>query len=68
MLKLLDGRMLTVGLVMITAGLLGQYAAHGISLAQWISGVTAVVGSIALAVMIRIWPAPAPAEQATDEV
>lgn len=67
MAKLLDGRMLTVGLVMLTAGLLGQYAARGISAAQWISGITAVVGAIALAVLIRVWPATVATDEAKNE-
>jgi uncharacterized membrane protein (DUF441 family) len=64
MAKIFDARMLTVGLIMLTAGLLGQYAAHGISLAQWISGLVAVAGSIALAVMVRVWPAAERTEDA----
>jgi hypothetical protein len=62
MAKFLDGRILTVGLVMITAGLLGQFAAQGISPQQWLAGLTAVAGSIGLAVLIRVWPAPVAAD------
>lgn len=48
----------SVALVIVTASLLGQYAARGISPAQWVFGLTAIAGSIAVAVMIRCWPAP----------
>lgn len=50
----------SVVLVIVSASLLGQYAARGISPAQWVFGLTAIVGSIAVAVMIRCWPAPQP--------
>lgn len=54
----------SVALVIVTAGLLGQYAARGISPSQWVFGLTAIAGSIAVAVMLRCWPAP----QADDRV
>ena len=48
----------SVALVIVTASLLGQYAARGINPAQWVFGLTAIAGSIVVAVMIRCWPAP----------
>jgi hypothetical protein len=48
----------SVALVVVTAGLLGQYAARGINPTQWVFGLTAIAGSIAVAVMLRCWPAP----------
>jgi hypothetical protein len=62
--KLLDSNILTAALVVVSAGLLGQYAAHGLSPSQWISGLAAVGGSIALAVIVRTWPKPETAQQA----
>jgi hypothetical protein len=56
--KLLDANIMTAALVILSAALLGQYAAHGLSLMQGISGVAAVGGSIALAVIVRTWPKP----------
>ena len=56
--KLFDANIATAALVVITAGLLGQFAAHGLSPTQWISGLTAVAGAIALAVIVRTWPKP----------
>lgn len=48
----------SVVLVIVSASLLGQYAARGITPAQWVYGLTAIAGSIVLAVMIRCWPVP----------
>jgi hypothetical protein len=48
----------SVALVVVTAGLVGQYAARGITPGQWVYGLTAIAGSIAVAVMLRCWPAP----------
>lgn len=63
MAKLFDANILTAALVVLTAGLLGQYAAHGLTVTQTISGVAAVAGAIALAVIVRTWPKPeTPAE------
>lgn len=63
MTKLLDAKIMTAALVIVSAALLGQYAAHGLTFVQGVSGVAAVVGSIALAVIVRTWPKPqTPAE------
>lgn len=48
----------SVALVVVTAALVGQYAARGINPTQWVFGLTAIAGSIAVAVMLRCWPAP----------
>lgn len=40
----------------------GHYASLGMSSAQWAGAVAAVLGSIAVAVMVRVWPAPEPVE------
>ena len=44
--------------VICVAGLVGAYAAEGMSVLQWIGGLSAVAGAIAWAVMVRVWPAP----------
>ena len=63
MVKLFDANILTAALVVLTAGLLGQYAAHGLTFMQAVSGVAAVAGAISLAVIVRTWPKPdTPAE------
>ena len=56
MTKILNPNILTAALVIIVSGLLGQYAAHGISPLQWISGLAAVAGAVSLAVIVRTWP------------
>ena len=50
-------------LVVVIAGAVGQFAAQGMNSLQWAGAALAVIGSITLAVMIRVWPAPAPAQQ-----
>ena len=44
----------SVALVVVTAGLVGQYAARGLTPTQWVYGLTAIAGAI----MLRCWPAP----------
>ena len=48
----------TALLVFVSGGLAGHHAAQGMSPAQWTGAFAAVLGSIALAVVIRVWPAP----------
>ena len=45
--------------VICVAGLVGAYAAEGMNPMQWAGGLSAVVGAIAWAVMVRVWPARA---------
>ena len=52
-------KLASVALVILTSGLAGQFAAHGMNLIQWLGAILAVLGSVSLAVMIRVWPAPA---------
>jgi len=53
-------------LVVIVSGLAGQLAAHGMNAVQWLGAALAVLGSITLAVMVRVWPAPATARADRD--
>ena len=46
-------------LVVIISGLAGQLAAHGMNTVQWLGAALAVLGSITLAVLVRVWPAEA---------
>jgi len=48
-------------MVVLVSGLVGQFAAIGMNPAQWAGALLAMAGSIALAVMLRVWPATAPA-------
>jgi hypothetical protein len=46
----------TLALIVVVAGLVGQYAARGMSPRQWAFGIAAIAGSIALAMIVRCWP------------
>jgi hypothetical protein len=45
-------------LVVLSGGLTGHYAAAGMNALQWAGAITAVLGSVTVAVAIRVWPAP----------
>ncbi|WP_374470400.1 hypothetical protein [Phenylobacterium sp.] len=45
-------------LVFASGGMAGHYAALGMSPTQWIGAAAAVLGSVTLAVCVRVWPAP----------
>ncbi|MGE5502386.1 MAG: hypothetical protein ACM3W4_10720 [Ignavibacteriales bacterium] len=52
-------------LVVVISGLAGQFAAHGMNAVQWLGAALAVLGSITLAVLVRVWP-PQPATVRRD--
>jgi hypothetical protein len=62
MLKLLSSpRFAEIGsalLVVIASWIVGRYAAQGLSPIQWACGIFAIMGSISVAIMVRLWPAP----------
>jgi hypothetical protein len=47
----------TAFLVVITGALAGHYAAAGMTAIQWAGALCAVLGSVTLAVGVRVWPA-----------
>ena len=47
-------------LVIIVSVMAGQFAAEGMNAVQWLGAALAVLGSITLAVLLRVWPAEAP--------
>ena len=53
-------------LVILVSGLAGQFAAQGMNAVQWLGAVLAVLGSVTLAVIVRVWPAPAPNPNSGD--
>lgn len=53
------GEYLSAFSVVLVAALLGARAAEGMSLQQWVGGITAVTAAIAWAVMVRVWPVKA---------
>ncbi len=46
-------------LVVLCGGLAGHYAALGMSPVQWAGALSAVLGSVSLAVTLHVWPATA---------
>lgn len=46
-------------LVVIASWVVGRHAAIGLTPLQWACGAFAIIGSISVAVMVRVWPAPA---------
>ena len=45
--------------VVLVAAVTGARAAEGMSALQWAGGTAAVLGTIAWAVIVRVWPMPA---------
>lgn len=56
----------TAGLVFIVSMLMGTYAAQGMNAVQWAGAATAVLGSVTLAVLVRVWPAEAKPQTQED--
>jgi hypothetical protein len=53
----------SASLVIVSAAMAGHYIAEGMSLVQWAGAICAVLGSVTVAVAVRVWPAPAKAPQ-----
>lgn len=49
----------TAGLVFLSGALTGHHAALGMNAVQWAGAAAAVLGSVTVAVAVRVWPAPA---------
>lgn len=52
----------SAALVFISGGLAGHYASLGMNPAQWAGAAAAVLGSVTVAVAVRVWPAPVKAK------
>jgi hypothetical protein len=52
----------SASLVIVCGGLAGHYAALGMTPVQWLGAASAVLGSVSVAVAVRVWPAPARAK------
>lgn len=48
----------TAGLVLLSGATAGHYAALGMNLVQWAGAAAAVLGSVTVAVAVRVWPEP----------
>ncbi len=53
--------------IVVVSGLVGQYAARGMTADQWFYGLVAIAGAITLAVVLRCWPAPQKVRVRIDE-
>ena len=51
------GEWATAFMVVICGALTGHYAAEGMNAVQWAGAISAILGSVTLAVGVRIWPA-----------
>jgi hypothetical protein len=52
----------SAGLVLLSGSSAGHFAAIGMTPVQWAGAVTAVLGSVTVAVAVRAWPTPAKAK------
>jgi hypothetical protein len=46
----------SAGLVFLSGAMSGHYAAMGMTTVQWAGAAAAVLGSVTLAVAVRVWP------------
>jgi hypothetical protein len=51
----------SAGMVFVSGGMAGHYASLGMSPVQWAGAAAAVLGSVSVAVAVRVWRAPAKA-------
>ena len=52
----------SAAMVFISGGMAGHYASLGMSSLQWAGAAAAVLGSVTVAVAVRVWPSPARAK------
>jgi hypothetical protein len=53
-------------LVFLSGATTGHFAAIGMNAVQWAGAAAAVLGSVTVAVAVRVWPAPAARVKAED--
>jgi hypothetical protein len=56
----------SAALVFISGALTGHYAAIGMDAVQWAGAAAAVLGSVTVAVAVRVWPPKAATAKAKD--
>jgi hypothetical protein len=56
----------TAGLVLLSGAVAGHFAAMGMNPVQWAGAAMAVLGSVTVAVAVRVWPAPQKAKAEQD--
>ena len=53
-------------LVFLSGAMTGHYAAIGMNAVQWSGSIAAVLGSVTVAVAVRVWPTKTAAVEAED--
>lgn len=48
----------SAAMVFISGAMTGHYAASGMNTVQWAGAAVAILGSVTVAVAVRLWPAP----------
>jgi hypothetical protein len=56
----------SAGLVFVSGAMTGHYAAIGMTPVQMAGAAVAILGSVAVAVAVRVWPASAVGAEAED--
>lgn len=56
----------SAAMVFISGGMAGHYASLGMTPEQWAGAAAAVLGSVTVAVTVRVWPAPVKAKIKSD--
>ncbi|MDB5417730.1 MAG: hypothetical protein JWP86_2286 [Phenylobacterium sp.] len=57
----------SAGMVFISGGMAGHYASLGMSPLQWAGAAAAVLGSVSVAVAVRVWPSQMKAKAASRD-
>ncbi|HEV2530535.1 hypothetical protein [Phenylobacterium sp.] len=57
----------SAGMVFVSGGLAGHYASLGMSPVQWAGAAAAVLGSVTVAVVVRVWQAPVKAKSSVGD-
>jgi hypothetical protein len=57
----------SAGMVFVSGGLAGHYASLGMNPMQWTGAAAAVLGSVSVAVAVRIWQAPVKAKSGAQD-
>ena len=56
----------SAGLVFLSGAMTGHYAAIGMNPVQWAGALAAILGSVTVAVAVRVWPSKSATANAED--
>ena len=56
----------SASLVFLSGAMTGHYAAIGMNAVQWAGSLAAIVGSVTVAVAVRVWPSKSATANAED--